>query len=376
VEGPLTPARAGAIDLPLPALLSAAFVAFTIEADNEAERLVPHRTTSFGASGERGALWLTSLAMWWNCLKPLAQAQAPITVAELRARARMDTNLDGMRRWGYITIDSVGRVKASSGRRPRATASSMLALTPRGERAAAVWQPVPPAIEGRWRERFGGGSIDRVRGTLVELARRDDARLPDFMPIGALEPLEGTRSTAERDRDEELGLVSLLARVLMRFTLDYRAECAVPLLGWSNLLRALDGESAVAVRDLPRRTGISKESLAMLSGRCEKAGLVAVEPRPGARGRQLRLTARGEVARSAGELRVKETVREWEARGPAVPALIAALRELAGDGSRVGSPLWRGLEPPADGWRAHAPAAEILPWYPMLTHRGGYPDGS
>ncbi len=57
--------------LPLPALLSAAFVAFTVEADNAFEQQLPHRTTSFGASAERGAVWLTSLAMWFNCVRGL-----------------------------------------------------------------------------------------------------------------------------------------------------------------------------------------------------------------------------------------------------------------------------------------------------------------
>jgi hypothetical protein len=39
--------------LPLPALLSAALVAFTIEFDNEAEHRMPHRTTNYGAAGRR-----------------------------------------------------------------------------------------------------------------------------------------------------------------------------------------------------------------------------------------------------------------------------------------------------------------------------------
>ncbi|HVY94474.1 MAG TPA: hypothetical protein VHA14_17050 [Bryobacteraceae bacterium] len=42
------------------ALLSQAFVAFTIEFDNEFEHLVPHRTTRFGGSEP----WLVSMVMW------------------------------------------------------------------------------------------------------------------------------------------------------------------------------------------------------------------------------------------------------------------------------------------------------------------------
>jgi hypothetical protein len=54
--------------------LSAAVVAFTIEADNEFEQQVEHITTRHGGSGERGL--------------------------------RMSTNLDGMRRW--VTSRSTG----------------------------------------------------------------------------------------------------------------------------------------------------------------------------------------------------------------------------------------------------------------------------
>jgi hypothetical protein len=36
----------------------------------------------------------------------------------------------------------------------------------------------------------------------------------------------------------------------------------------------------------------------------------------------------------------------------------------------------RGLEPYPDGWRAKVRRLEVLPYYPMVLHRGGYPDGS
>jgi hypothetical protein len=56
--------------LPLPTLLDQVLVAFTIEFDNEAERQMPHRTTSHGASsGSLQAPWLVSLAIWENCMR-------------------------------------------------------------------------------------------------------------------------------------------------------------------------------------------------------------------------------------------------------------------------------------------------------------------
>jgi hypothetical protein len=157
-------------EAPLPALLSQAFVALTIEVDNEAERSVPHTTTSFGATGEPQSAWLTSLAMWSNCLRGLADAGA-LTVAQLEHRCRMSTNLDGMRRWGYITVDGVGRV-ARGAPRPHANAGSVLALTRRGCEAEAIWRPLPAVVERRWRDRFGNGAVDELRAALLAVARR------------------------------------------------------------------------------------------------------------------------------------------------------------------------------------------------------------
>ena len=40
------------------------------------------------------------------------------------------------------------------------------------------------------------------------------------------------------------------------------------------------------------------------------------------------------------------------------------------------SPLMRGLEPYPDNWRADVRPPQALPHYPMVLHRGGFPDGS
>src|SRR5689334_722840 len=121
--------------LPLSALLSQALVAFTIEFDNEAEHRLPHRTTSHGTSGSGdGApkLWLVSLAMWENCMRHVTSE--PITVGDLEARARTGTNLDGMRRWGYITIDGTARKVHNS----RPGSRALLRATAAGPEAREV----------------------------------------------------------------------------------------------------------------------------------------------------------------------------------------------------------------------------------------------
>ena len=39
-------------------------------------------------------------------------------------------------------------------------------------------------------------------------------------------------------------------------------------------------------------------------------------------------------------------------------------------------PLFQALEPYPENWRASARPPRTLPYYPMVLHRGGYPDGS
>ena len=54
-------------------------------------------------------------------------------------------------------------------------------------------------------------------------------------------------------------------------------------------------------------------------------------------------------------------------------ALRASLEPLA---AGQPPPLFGGLEPYPDNWRAVARRPDVLPHFPMVLHRGGYPDGS
>ena len=45
-------------------------------------------------------------------------------------------------------------------------------------------------------------------------------------------------------------------------------------------------------------------------------------------------------------------------------------------GDPAHSPLMAGLEPYPDNWRAGTPPPRTLPHFPMVLHRGGFPDGS
>ena len=105
-----------------------------------------------------------------------------------------------------------------------------------------------------------------------------------------------------------------------------------------------------------------------------------VGPDPSAsRGKVARLTSKGERARSKYGWVLGETEARWSRQfGTDVSTSLRHSLEslLTGDPPADSSPLARGLEPYPDGWRASVRRPALLPHYPMVLHRGGYPDGS
>jgi methyltransferase (TIGR00027 family) len=363
--------------LPLSALLSQALVAYTIEFDNEAERRLPHRTTSHGASGpgdSAPAPWLVSLAMWENCMRYVAGE--PITVGDLEARARTGTNLDGMRRWGYITIDGTARKVHDT----RPGPAAVLRATAAGLRAREIWRPLPGFIEQRWRDRLGADQLSRLRDPLTSMVSRLDPGLPDCLPIlGAALLSQGPDPRLPPRPDgtepEALPLSALLSRVLLAFALEYEREAGLALAVAANVLRVL-GSDGTRLRELPALTGTSKESVRWALGILIRGDLAAEEPDPAAsRGKVARLTPRGLGAQYLYHELTDTIERRWHDRfTPGVTgALRASLEPLAAGQPPV---LFGGLEPHPDNWRASVRRPATLPHFPMVLHRGGYPDGS
>jgi DNA-binding MarR family transcriptional regulator len=383
--------------LPLSALLSQALVAFTIEFDNEAEHQMPHRTARHGSTP--GGLWLVSMAMWLNCMRYVGTD--PITVGELASRARCATNLDGMRRWGYVTL---ARDPTDARAKPPDEAL-LIAATRRGQRAQEVWRPLTIAIEARWRDRFGAAEIMELTAALAGLAGQLGHWLPDCLPIlgyglysrgkgpgadrylareeAAGEEAAGERAASHQHQAQDgateaaLSLPSLLARVLLALAIAFERESRVSLAVSANLLRVLDPEG-VRVRDLPAISGVSKEGLAMASNFSVSHGLIVIEANAdGHRWKVARLTDKGARARDRYEDLLGSLEERWRDRfgRDAIARLRSSLERLTGPGGRQ-SPLFAGLEPYPDGWRAAVRPPATLPHYPMVLHRGGYPDGS
>jgi len=360
----------------LHALLSRALVAFTIEADNEVGHRVPHRTTDYGrsAGAPPDAPWLVSLAMWACSLRLIPDEG--ITVAELSRAARTGANLPGLRRWRYLTFDP----EPTRSKQPAKDA--VIRLTTHGRMARDEWGRVTSEVEGRWRDRFGAETVRALRGALEAVAARLPAGLPDSLPIlkyGLLsspsEEVPGGDAEAAPGAGAEgvagLPLWALLSRVLLAFAIEYESESPLSLAISANVLRVLTA-AGVRVRDVPDLAGISKEAVAMAMGILTKSGL-ATEERDPARGRWrvARLTARGERALTAYHVLVADIEDAWAERFGAdgISALRAVLERLPAED------LLEAADPYPDGWRARVPPSAVLPRYPMVLHRGGWPDG-
>jgi hypothetical protein len=389
----MTTAATGASEarLPLSALLSHALVAFTIEFDNEAEHQLPHRTARHGSAPE--GVWLASMAMWLNCMRYVSAD--PITVGELAGRARCGTNLDGMRRWGYVTVSA----DPADTRAKPPDHALLIAATSRGQQAQHVWRPLTDVVEARWRDRFGRAEITELTNALASVAGQLGDWLPDCLPIlgyglysrgngpgadrylASEEAARGPASAVEHHTDgaghAALALPWLLARLLLALAVAFERESQESLAISANLLRVLD-RRGVLVRDLPAESGVSKESLAMATSFATSRRLIAIEPDTrGGKWKVARLTGKGAQARDLYDELLSSLEQRWRVRfgGETIARLRASLELLAGPGGRQ-PPLFAGLAPYPDGWRAAVRPPATLPHYPMVLHRGGYPDGS
>jgi DNA-binding MarR family transcriptional regulator len=356
--------------LPLSTLLSQVLVAFTIEFDNEFERLMPHRTTNPSSTrGSRQGPWLVSMVMWWNCMRFVGEEG--IQVRELEHRARTKTNLSGMERWGYIVV---APDPADRGPKPPRSAR-LIRATRKGHMAREVWSALLDGIERRWQSRFGEIELNQLRESLSVIVSQLDDDLPDCLPIlgyGLFSTGPDRVGRVSSGIVGRLHLTALLSKVLLQFAIDFERESDVSLAIGANILRVLD-ETGVRVRDLPLLSGVSKEAISMAMGFLQKRGMAIVETDTAAsRTKIARLTAKGRVAQAAYRHLLGIIEARWQDRfgEDAIRTLSESLERLTGE------PLFPGSESYPDGWRAAIAKPRTLPHYPMVLHRGGFPDGS
>jgi hypothetical protein len=349
--------------IPLSTLLSHVLVAFTIELDNEFERRL-------GDSGHRPRV--TSLVMWSNFMRFVGDG---IAVAELPAatgirKARTLSTLGGMERWGYVSAGPDPETRrdgygSARGLRP----DWVIRPTAAGRAAAAIWRPLADEIEGRWAERFGAEAVEELRSCLE--AMPEQVTLPQFMPIvgGANWKLAEAVGEGGSEVASRLPLSALLSRALLAYTLEFERESAVALPLAANVVRVLN-ESGVALKDVPHRGGISQEAVAMATTFLAKHGYVTVEEKI------VRLTAAGRDAQERAE-RLHGELDQTAATLRKALAAFLSRSDLLADGLRPHPGGWRGTGPYAARTEAMLDdPTGALPHYPMVLHRGGWPDGS
>ena len=370
--------------LPLPALLSQALVAFTIEFDNAFEHLVPHRTTNYGSTpGAYGAPWLVSMVMWMNFMQFIPEDG--ISVGDLQRQLHVDDKTIDARLtrmgkwWGYVVVDS-SHIGSHSRRISR---DDIVRPTAGGRKAIEVWRPLMGIIDQRWEERFSRSEIDQLRSVLCKVASHVAVNLPDGLPILGYglfsresdavraNPVQG-RSVARHRGESGQTLPALLSKTLLAFAVEFERGSKVSLAVSANILRLVD-EHGVQLRDLPRLAGVSKEAIATGLSFLEKKGYAVIRPEVAhGRVKLALLTAEGGIVREAYYQRTSTIEKEWQRRFEE-----GTIHQLRGTLERIiAGPLLLGLEPYLDGWRASAGKSEVLPHYPMVMHRGGFPDGS
>jgi DNA-binding MarR family transcriptional regulator len=251
--------------------------------------------------------------------------------------------------------------------------------------AQEIWRPLVREIEARWMERFGAAEVTALRELLQEIVEELDLDLPYYLPVlghGMVARVSFGEMVAAEGRGGEtaagLPFYALVSQVLLAFTLEFEREAEVSLALSANVVRILD-ESGVRRRDLPRLSSISREAVSMSLSFLEKRGYVTVEPDPrGGRTALVRLTQTGREAQATYHRLAAEIEERWCVRfgNDVIDDLRRSLERLVGEPGAASSRLFTGLRPYRDGWRAHHPMPETLPHYPMVLHRGGYPDGS
>lgn len=384
--------------LPLSALLSQALVAYTIEFDNEAEQRIPHITTVGASRAGFGPNkpWFVSQVMWTNFLRFIDAGEAGTPVPEVQALACLSapavkSRLHHLEWWQYVTIDK-----------------RVVRLNPGAVRACAEWKPLPALVQKRWRSRFGKDVLDALTTSLRTIVAAEAAELPDYLPVvdygpgmrATLVMPEGEAAAAVAKRRtpvDRLDVSALLSRALLALTLEHEASAEVSLPIAANVLRVVE-DGGTPLRDVPMRGGVAKEGVTAAVNFLVKKGFLT---QSSDKAKLVQLTAAGKEAAAAYEQGVRRVEQRWaKAFGKAtVQSLRDALEAMAapapgsGPGSGSGSGkdarplLAKGLTPPDGGWRTHKAYAQrteaylqdprgSLPHYPMVLHRGGFPDGS
>ena len=346
--------------LPLSTLLSQALVAFTIEADHLFECRMPHCTSeSRKRGGPIEGPWLISMPFWANGLKHVeaeGMTVGALVDRELIAGRFLQGNNPGLVRWGYLRLAAGTPPSKKLGR------EWTVVPTQPGLLAQRTWAPLPAEVDARWVERWP--EVAALRAALERVVVTADRELPDHLPVNGGH--DGWVRFPQRPPRPASGVDvgTLLARALLLFTLEVEATSPVALVHSANVLRVL-AEGPVLQRNLPRAMGAAKETVAVMTGQLRREGLVTISA-----SKEVAITDAGRQAAAQADATVAAVEAGWPAE------LRTLLEPLVGDGTVDGSALAEAIRAPEGTWRHRRPVPQTLPHHPVISHRGGYPDGS
>ena len=103
----------------------------------------------------------------------------------------------------------------------------------------------------------------------------------------------------------------------------------------------------------------------MMTGQLRRDGLLSVSA-----AKEVELTGVGRQAAADASDAVDAVERNWPTE------IRRCLEPLVGDGTVAGSALAEAIRSPEGTWRHRRPQPLTLPHHPVVSHRGGYPDGS
>ena len=345
--------------LPITSLLSQVLIALTIEADNEFENRMPHFTTDHGHQGSFGP-WLVSYAAYANFLRFVGDDG--IVMADLAAKAGyappVHPAYHGMRRWGYVMYDP--DIAGSTPKKKDGDA--MVRLHPvSGPKARDTWAAVVDALSARWHER----GLDSLQAALIPIVEDIERPLPEYMPSVGFDRRQPTLENPESRPAIELDLLGLLSQLLLAIAYDFEAETPRALGTVSGLLEPLTDEP-VPTRNLYELSGIAAKEWSSAMNQLAKLGLVELGGKP----KSIALTAEGVAAKADADKTLRAVEGAWTKKyGVSIEHLRRELERVVGD-------AWEWTEPYPDNWRSKVRVPKQLANFPIVSHRGGYPDGS
>jgi hypothetical protein len=344
---------------PITSLLSQVLVALTIETDNEFEHRTSHFTTNHGRKGSFGP-WLISYALYANFLRLVPDDG--IRMADLAAAAGYPPPVHpayhGMRRWGYVTYEP--DIAGSSPKAKDADAIVTLHAV-NGKTARDNWAAVQADMKVRWTAR----GLDSLQAALIGLVEDIERPLPEYMPTVTWDRRQPELLEPQSRPAIELDLLGLLSKLLLAMTYDFEAQSELSLGTYSGLLAPLS-EDPVATRNLYEVTGVAAKEWSSAMNQLAKLGLVTVGGKP----KSIALTPAGVAAKAAAAKTLASVESAWAKKyGVSFAHLRNELERVVGD-------AWEWTEPYPDNWRSKVKVPHRLTHHPIVSHRGGYPDGS